>query len=246
MTGEGRRSGKVEKSLRSVIQTVRGCSYGDVQCQLPWKLKQNSRLGERRACSAMRRVTAVGFAFLFVSTAASAQTASKGNISFGYSYVRADLSPKSPLSPRIGNSNLHGWYISAEYKLIPWFGAVADFGGTYGTERVVPFCEVIIVCQGPLNAQTNVHTFLFGPRAAVSIGRYTPFAQALFGIAHTGASGTGFSNSDTFFATVLGGGVDFRLARTIGWRVQADQLQTHFFSNSQNNFRFSTGPVIRF
>jgi len=40
--------------------------------------------------------------------------------------------------------------------------------------------------------------------------------------------------------------VDFRLAGTIGWRVQADQLQTHFFSNSQNNFRFSTGPVIRF
>ena len=80
----------------------------------------------------------------------------------------------------------------------------------------------------------------------MSIGRYTPFAQALFGIAHTGASGTGFSNSDTFFATVLGGGVDFRLAGTIGWRVQADQLQTHFFSNSQNNFRFSTGPVIRF
>jgi len=92
----------------------------------------------------MRRVTAVGFAFLFVSTAASAQTASKGNISFGYSYVRADLSPKSPLSPRISNSNLNGWYISAEYKLIPWFGAVADFGGNYGSERVILFCEVII------------------------------------------------------------------------------------------------------
>ena len=194
----------------------------------------------------MRRVTAVGFALLFLSTAASAQTAAKGNISFGYSYVRADLSPKSPLSPKISNSNLNGWYISAEYKLIPWFGAVMDFGGSYGSERVVPFCEVIIVCRAPLNAQANIHTFLFGPRASVCIGRVTPFAQALFGVAHTNASGTGFSNSDTFFATVLGGGVDFRLVRTIGWRVQGDHLQTHFFGSSQNNFRFSTGPVVRF
>jgi hypothetical protein len=194
----------------------------------------------------MRRVTAVGFAFLFLPTAANAQTATKGNISFGYSYVRADLSPKAPLSPSISSSNLNGWYISAEYKLIPWLGAVMDFGGNYGTERVIPFCEVIIVCQGPLNAQANVHTLLFGPRASVSIGRVTPFAQALFGGAHTSASGTGFSNADTFFATGLGGGVDFRLARTIGWRAQGDHLQTHFFGNSQNNFRFSTGLVVRF
>src|SRR6202171_2360902 len=103
----------------------------------------------------MRRVTAVGFALLFLSTAASAQTAAKGNISFGYSYVRADLSPKSPLSPKISNSNLNGWYISAEYKLIPWFGAVMGFGGTYGNERGVPFCEGIIVCQGPVHAPNN-------------------------------------------------------------------------------------------
>jgi len=94
---------------------------------------------------------------------------------------------------------------------------------------VVPFCEVIIVCQGPLKAQNKTSTrFCSAREAAVSIGRYTPFAQALFGIAHTGASGTGFSNSDTFFATVLGGGVDFRLARTIGWRVQADPAADPF------------------
>jgi len=40
--------------------------------------------------------------------------------------------------------------------------------------------------------------------------------------------------------------MDFRLAKTIAWRVQGDYLQTHFFSNSQNQFRFSTGPVVRF
>jgi len=71
----------------------------------------------------------------------------------------------------------------------------------------------------------------------------TPFAQALLGGAHTNASGTGFSNADTSIATALGGGMDFRLAKR---RVQGDYLQTHFFGNSQNQFRFSTGPVVRF
>jgi len=194
----------------------------------------------------MRRMTAVGFVLLFLSLAASAQTATKGNISFGYSYVRGNLSSIGPLSPTISSSNLNGWFTSAEYKPIPWLGGVLDFGGNYGTERVTPFCEVIIVCQGPLAANANVHTFLFGPRASVSLGKVTPFAQALFGGAHTSASGTGFSNADTSVATALGGGVDFPLAKTIAWRVQGDYLQTHFFGSSQNHFRFSTGLVVRF
>ena len=194
----------------------------------------------------MRRMTAVVFALLFPSLAASAQTATKGNISFGYSYVRGNLSPNRPLSPTISSSNLNGWFTSAEYKPIPWLGGVLGFGGNYGTEPVTPFCEVIIVCQGPLAANANVHTFLFGPRASMSFGKVTPFAQALFGGAHTSASGPGFSNADTSVATALGGGVDFRLAKTIAWRMQGDYLQTHFFGSSQNQFRFSAGLVVRF
>jgi len=189
-------------------------------------------------------MTAVGFALLFPSLAASAQTATKGNISFGY--VRGNLSSNGPLSPTISSSNLNGWFTSAEYKPIPWLGGVLDFGGNYGTEPVTPFCEVIIVCQGPLAANANVHTFLFGPRASVSFGKVTPFAQALFGGAHTSARGPGFSNADTSVATALGGGVDFRLAKTIAWRMQGDYLQTHFFGSSQNHFRFSAGLVVRF
>jgi hypothetical protein len=196
----------------------------------------------------MSRLTVFGFVSLFVTTAARAQTDSKGDISFGYSYVRGTLSSssKSPLAPTISSSNLNGWYTSAEYKLVSWLGAVADLGGDYGTERVTPFCEVIPVCPGPLSAQANVQTFLFGPRASVSIGKVTLFAQGLFGGAHTSASATGFSNSDTSLGRALGGGVDFRLAKTVGWRVQSDYLQTRFFGSAQNNFRISTGVVVRF
>jgi hypothetical protein len=194
----------------------------------------------------MRKIAAFLFTFLVLSVGARAQTGSKGNISFGYSYVKTTLSPTGATAPSIRSSNMNGWNTSFEYKPFHWLGAVADFGGNYGTERVTPFCEVIPICPSPLNANANVHTFLFGPRASVSLGKLTPFAQALFGAAHTNATGTGFSLSDTSFASALGGGADFRLSKTIGWRIQGDYLQTRFFNNSQNNFRFSTRLVVRY
>ena len=48
------------------------------------------------------------------------------------------------------------------------------------------------------------------------------------------------------FGTAVGGGLDFRLAPVLGWRVQGDYLQTHLFHNTQNNVRLSTGLVLRF
>jgi opacity protein-like surface antigen len=198
----------------------------------------------------MRRLTAVSFAFLFLSLAANAQSAPKGNAYAGYSYLRTDLAPGGPFPiglgpPSISASNLNGWNGSLEIKLIRWLGGVADCGGNYGSERVVPSCEVIIVCPGPFDASAHVHTFLFDPRVSVTRGAVTPFAHALFGGAHTSASGSGLSNADTSFAFAMGGGVDFRLVKRVGWRVQGDYLQNRFFNETQRNFRFSTGNVLR-
>jgi opacity protein-like surface antigen len=87
---------------------------------------------------------------------------------------------------------------------------------------------------------------LFGPRVSVSVGKIRPFAQALFGASHVSDSESGFSGSDTSFAYALGGGVDYRLIPLISWRMQADWLQSRFFSNTQNDVRISTGVVIHF
>ena len=114
----------------------------------------------------MRKLTVLGFVLLFFAAATSAQTDSQGNIAFGFSYARASLFSKSALAPTISSSNLNGWFTSGEYKVIPWLGVVGDFGGNYGTERVVPFCEVIPICPAPLNAKVSVQTFLAGPRAS--------------------------------------------------------------------------------
>jgi opacity protein-like surface antigen len=58
--------------------------------------------------------------------------------------------------------------------------------------------------------------------------------------------GTLPGQSNTSFATALGGGLDYRLFGPIAARVEGDYLRTSFFSSTQNNFRLSVGAVFRF
>jgi hypothetical protein len=193
----------------------------------------------------MRRPLAVGFLLLF-ATLASAQLPG-GNVYVGYSFVRADIPTNTILATTSGSTNFSGWNGSLELKFLPWVGGVADFGGNYGTQHINLNCEVIVPCPTTsFNANLNLHTYLFGPRVSVPIGRVTPFAHALFGLAQTGGHALSFSESDSSFSTALGGGIDYRLIRPIAWRLQGDLLHTRFFGSTQNNFRFSTGLVLRF
>ncbi|HWY58507.1 MAG TPA: hypothetical protein VNZ03_28840 [Terriglobales bacterium] len=132
---------------------------------------------------------------------------------------------------------------------MPFIGLVADFSGHYGSVplAVNPTCTAIIgaACSG-LTGSANVHSFLFGPRVSVSVGKVRPFAHALIGAAHLSESASLLSSSDTSFAYAVGGGLDYHLIPLISWRLQGDLLQTRFFSNTQNNVRISTGIVVRF
>jgi len=159
------------------------------------------------------------------------QVPTRGNAFLGYSYASANLSFN-------GRTNLNGWNGSLEGKILPWVGIVADFSGLYGSQNV-PIIP-------PISVTTGVHSFVFGPRASLAVGKFTPFVHALFGASHVNERALGFSGSDSSFATAWGGGVDYRLVHGIGWRVQADMLQTRFFHDTQNNFRLSTGVVLHF
>ena len=120
-------------------------------------------------------------------------------------------------------ANFNGWNGSLEGKVLPWVGLVADVSGQYGSSQ-------------------SIHSVVFGPRVSVSVGRIRPFAHAMFGVSHFNAN----PGSDTSFADVLGGGVDYRMFHVLGWRFQLDALQTRFFGGSQDDFRFSTGIVLHF
>jgi hypothetical protein len=128
---------------------------------------------------------------------------------------------------RFLSTNLNGWEISGQYKLADWVGGVADFDGHYGSINGIG---------------TSTYTFLFGPQISLP-SRVSPFGHLLLGGAHNSTGGFGTSS----FSMALGGGIDAELTDRLHWRlIQMDYLMTQFGGGSQNNFRFSTGILIRF
>jgi hypothetical protein len=191
---------------------------------------------------AMRKIGFIALALLLFAGLASAQVPTSGNVFFGYSYYNA-----SPLPVETGRSNLNGWEGSFEGKIIPWFGVVADFSEHYGDASSCPI-PVQPAGSGPgqiscPNVISHEQNFLFGPRVSISVRKFRPFAQALFGGGHMNTNGFG---SDTSFATALGGGLDYKIIRPVAWRFQGDYIQTRSFGATQNNVRLSTGIVFRF
>lgn len=182
----------------------------------------------------MKKKLTLVLGVVLLATVAGAQVP-KGNVFFGYSYASADVLSNDHV-------NLNGWNGSLEGKVLPWVGIVADLSGHYGSQTVPTGCISPPNCTA-VSADVRMYNFLFGPRASVSVGKITPFAEALFGAGHVSTDGFG---SDTAFSTALGGGIDYHLIPAVGWRVEADFLNTRFFGDTQNNFRLSTGIVLHF
>jgi hypothetical protein len=190
----------------------------------------------------MRKIGFTILGLLLFASLANAQVPTSGNVFFGYSYYNA-----SHLPVETGRSNLNGWEGSFEGKIIPWVGMVADFSEHYGNASIcIPPQQPAGSGQGQSSCQNVIsheQNFLFGPRVSISIRKFRPFAEALFGGGHVNTNGFG---SDTSFATALGGGLDYKIIRPIAWRFQGDYIQTRFFGATQNNVRLSTGIVLRF
>jgi len=128
---------------------------------------------------------------------------------------------------RLHSSNLNGFEIAGQYKFNDWLGGVADFGGHYGSIGGVG---------------TSTYTYLFGPQVSLPTS-FSPFGHLLLGGAHNSTGGVGNSS----FSMAIGGGLDAELVQGFHWRlIQTDYLMTQFGGRSQNNFRFSTGIVLRF
>jgi hypothetical protein len=184
----------------------------------------------------MSRILVTLFMLFSFAGLASAQIPTSGNVFFGYSYYNSKL--------EVDRASLNGWEGSLEGKVFPHVGIVADFSGHYGSQDF-PACvsNGISGACGTIGASTHELNVMFGPRVSFSIGKWTPFGQAMFGVAHITSNGFGSDNS---LATDLGGGLDYRIVKIVAWRFQLDYMHTNLYSVGQNNFRFSTGPVLRF
>jgi hypothetical protein len=190
--------------------------------------------------------------FLFASVSCVPAVAQELKFFAGYSYLRPSVTydqvSNCPLGcPSVPGSvtkhpNLNGYEFSATYKILPFVGIKADFGGHYGTVAG--------------SSSSHVQTYLFGPELAFP-AKVSPFVHALIGVGHQ-AVGAGtatssgvpvqiLSSSENAFATALGGGIDLHIAPFLSFRaIQLDYLVTRFNSSTQNQPRASTGIVLRF
>ncbi len=189
----------------------------------------------------MRKFLLGAFFVLMVPLVATAQPEyPPAEVFGGYSYLRAN--PEE--------FNLNGWNASVTGNVTDWFGIEGDFSGHYGhpSDEFGTIRDIFI----------NQHTFMVGPKLAYRAGSITPFAHFLIGGARAGTrNDIDFTRfSDWALATVVGGGVDINLSRSVAVRVaQADWLMTRFNTEPdipfhtqnerQNNFRFSAGIVIK-
>jgi opacity protein-like surface antigen len=196
----------------------------------------------------MKKTFLIGFVLLFGS-AAFAQSDTKAEVSVNYSYMR--FNPQN--NNIIGSFSLNGGGGAFAYFLTDLIGIKAEFEGYGSTTRT-------LVATGT-NVQANLFTYNVGPVIKYRHGKVQPFAEALFGGAHSNAyvnlcnaSGACISSpSNNAFDFLIGGGVDIPVTKNISIRpAEVDYVLTRFGNNftfgnnNQSNFRYQGGVVFSF
>jgi hypothetical protein len=209
----------------------------------------------------IRIVVLVGLALLMGRTA-FAQEYDKMELSGNYTYASGN--PSNVLH----HFALNGGGGAFDYNFNRFFGLKWDMQG-YGASTST-FTAVTVV--NPLIAGTtvipsvsasgNLFTYMGGPQLRLPTHTFKPFAEFLFGGAHTnlyrnlfhavGVTSSAVSNNS--FAMAIGGGFDIRLSRHFSLRpFQMDYMLTTFKdtlvpggSNTQNNWRYLAGINLTF
>ena len=192
----------------------------------------------------MQKLFLIAALTLALPVIAQAQEATRTEFFAGYSYMRLEDNPNTQ------DRDLNGYNVSGAITIFKKSLAIkADVSGHYGN---------VLVSITPRTDQ-NQTLFLAGPQYSFSkLPRIRPFAHALFGVARLKVrnDAIGLADfTDTEFAFALGGGVDLKtpLGEKIAVRLfQGDFVRTRLdftrsgASDSSNNYRISTGIVLRF
>lgn len=167
-------------------------------------------------------------------------------------------------NPDFGNVNGDkGIETSVTGNINKYFGIKGDFSVHFNDQQTLAtFTQPCAQAPCPLITQNSdlkkrFYNFLAGPEfKARNRTRLTPFAHALFGVAHSNAEakstdGTfNVSRTDTGFAMAFGGGLDIRVTSRFSVRSSIDYNPT-FLNNSglgsrdrQDNVRLSLGVLF--
>jgi len=201
---------------------------------------------------------------LVIGAVASAQEVPRVEVFAGYSYgmIHGYVAEESLLTPVMTGTfafpsfGSNGWTGAVTVNATHWLGAAAEAGGLNA--------DITKTSGGAaFTIGMREHSYLAGPRYSGRYGRWTVFAQALFGESHAFVSVAypevlvpiGFV--ETKFAMGAGMGVDLRVynrrrhlegaGQEFAIRLgQADWLRTTFAGSHQDNIRLSAGLVFRF
>ena len=214
----------------------------------------------------MKKLLLVAFVLLFGS-AAFAQDSPKVEVAVDYSFVHAN--PQN--NNLIGTFNLNGGGGSVAYYFSKYIGILGEFQGYGSYTHTITIPATNPNCNNEesncvVTAQGNLFTYNVGPIFKVRLHHFEPFAEALFGGAHSNFYGNLFkdcgpagcvvaskSPSNNAFDFIIGGGIDIPVNEHFAIRpVEFDYMLTRFGNaftggnNNQSNFRYQAGVVIRF
>jgi len=162
-----------------------------------------------------------------------------------------------------GNFGLDGFNLGAAWRFAPNIAVAAQYEGLYDTSQVGTF-EFTSV--GAIASKSHLQNFLIGPRyyfGQKEIGakkkgnnskrayNISPFGEAAFGISHLKSTiqegpQPAFTNSDSAFTWMLGGGADYQLSPHWIARGSLDLLRTHLNQNGQSRLRLVLGIAYTF
>jgi hypothetical protein len=192
----------------------------------------------------MRKAVVLAIVIGLCPLVVMAQETPKAEVFGGYQYLHnGDLSSSGQTLSN-SSQNWNGWDANATYYFNKNIGVQGDFGGSYATIS---------------NVSSHIYTYAGGPVVALNAGgKVNPFVHALFGGVRLSGSQSGVSASFNGFTTMVGGGVDVKVAPRIAFRlIQADWVYFHFGSSTiaglsvpsfsgSKNVRIATGIVFRF
>lgn len=210
----------------------------------------------------LKTVSVLG-AIMLLGMFALAQEFPRTEVGVNYDYARY-----APSAPYAQGHSLNGGGGEFTFNINEFVGIKADlqgYGSTLTSFNIAPNPIFPAGAQG--NVEGNLFTYLFGPQFKVRAHHIQPYAQLLFGAAHTNVYGNAYHTicqpivggcalskapAADAFAMEFGGGVDIPVGKHIAIRpAEVDYLLTRFSnpftgSNNQNNFRYSAGVVFSF
>lgn len=152
-----------------------------------------------------------------------------------------------------GNSGTDGFNVGTAWWFTNRMTLAADYDDTRDTSSLTNFA---FTQTGAIATKSHLYSILVGPRVFFSTDwtdkhKLNPFGEAQFGVAHLSQDVTQInmptiSASDTAFAWMLGGGIDYLFGSHFSARANLDFLRTHFANQGQSHLRFALGVRYTF